>query len=185
MRLIKKMMVATGGKRVIVKSCPHSARIPMLLEQFPNARFIHIHRHPARVFRSMLHMRNKVDWENFMQRPTEAFVNDRRELTARLGELVFRRIAEDRALIPEGHLVELAYDDLCGHEMEVIGDLYERLELGGWDTYEPQLQAYVDSLKGYQRNKLPLDDEFVDYVYDRWRLVYDTWGYPREPDDHF
>ena len=67
---VKKIMLASNGrKRVIVKSCPHSARIRMILDLFPDAKFIHIHRHPARSFRSMMHMRGKVDWENFMHRP--------------------------------------------------------------------------------------------------------------------
>jgi hypothetical protein len=178
--LIRKMMVASGGKRVVVKSCPHSARIPMILDRFPTAKFVHIHRHPARVFASMMHMREKVDWENHMQRPTRAFVDDRRELTARLGERVFTRLIEDRANIPAGNLFELAYDGLCGNEMAVMRKLYSDLGLPGWDAYEPQLQAYVDGLKGYKRNALALDDELQAYVYDRWRVVYDTYGYPKD-----
>ena len=34
--MIKKIMLATGGKRVVVKSCPHSARIRMILDVFPD-----------------------------------------------------------------------------------------------------------------------------------------------------
>ena len=30
------------GKRLVLKSPPHTARIPVLLQQFPNARFVHI-----------------------------------------------------------------------------------------------------------------------------------------------
>ena len=181
---VKKMMLATGNKRVVVKSCAHSARIPLLLDVAPDAKFVHIHRHPARVFASMMHMRSKVDWENFLQRPTTDFIALRQEHTARLGERLFGRLIEDRAKVPEGNLVELAYDDVCGNELPVMRALYERLGLPTWDSYEPVLKGYLDGLAGYKRNALPLDPALVDFVYDRWRVVYDTYGYPKDPDGY-
>src|SRR5437899_11077712 len=36
----------------ILKSPPHTARIPLLLEMFPAAKFVHIHRDPVAVFQS-------------------------------------------------------------------------------------------------------------------------------------
>jgi omega-hydroxy-beta-dihydromenaquinone-9 sulfotransferase len=181
---VKKMMLATGNKRVVVKSCAHSARIPLLLDVAPDAKFVHIHRHPARVFASMMHMRSKVDWENFLQRPTAEFIGLRREHTARLGERLFGRLVEDRHRVPAGNLVELAYDELCGDELGAMRDLYARLSLPTWDTYEPVLKGYLDGLAGYQRNALPLDPELVEFVYDRWRVVYDTYGYPKDPEGY-
>jgi len=178
--MIKKCMIANGGKRMIIKSCMHSARIPLLLDLFPDARFVHVHRHPARVFTSMVHMRTKVDWENFMHRPTKEFIELRREHTAQVGEILFRRLIEDRELIPEGNLVEIAYDDLCGDEFEVVRGIYERFELPGWEEYAPLLRDYLDRIAGYKVNKFEIDDETLDFVYDRWRLVYDTYGYERE-----
>jgi len=177
---IKKIMFATGGKRVVLKSCPHSARIRMLLDMFPDAKFIHIHRHPARVFRSMVHMRSKVDWENFMHRPDTSFLEQRWEQTALLGERLFTRIVEDKGLIPKENLVEIAYGDLVGNELEVLKATYAQLELPDWDRYELILRRYLDSIKGYKVNKLEMDPKLLDFVYDRWRIMYDTYGYTKE-----
>jgi hypothetical protein len=177
---IKKIMIATGGKRVVVKSCPHSARIRMILDMFPDAKFVHIHRHPVRTFRSMVHMRSKVDWENFMHRPDQGFIDARRDHTATIGERLYTRLIEDRGLIPKGNLVEIAYDDLTGNEMPVLKHVYDTLRLPGWDSFEAAVKPYVDSLKGYQVNKLTIDPELEEYVYDRWRIVYDTYGYTKE-----
>lgn len=177
---IKKIMFATGGKRVVVKSCAHSARIRMILDLYPDARFVHIHRHPARTFRSMLHMRSKVDWENFMQRPDESFISQRMEHTATIGERLYTRLIEDRALIPEGNLVEIAYSDLAGNELEVMRGVYEQLRLPDWDAYEANIKPYLASVAGYKVNKLTIDPDLEEFVYDRWRLVYDTYGYAKE-----
>ncbi len=177
---IKKMMVSTGGKRVVVKSCTHSARIPMLLELFPDAKFVHIHRHPYEVFASTLHMRSHTDWENFFQIPEENYKYQRREQTALIGQRVYERLVEDRKLIPEGNFIELQYEDFVGNEVEVLRDMYAQFEMPDWEEYEPILQEYLDGLKGYKRNKLEITDELKDYVYDRWRVVFDTYGYSRD-----
>ena len=115
---LKKLTLDSPGSRVVVKSCPHSARIPLLLQMFPDGKFVHIHRHPARVFVSMVHMRGKIDWENFLRRPTEEFIANRREHTLRIGERVFERLLEDRHAIAPENLIEIAYDELCGNDAE-------------------------------------------------------------------
>lgn len=177
---IKKVMIAEGGKRVVVKSCAHSARIRMILDMFPNAKFIHIHRHPARTFRSMVHMRSKVDWENFLKRPDQGFIDQRWSHTATIGNRLYTRLIEDRALIPEGNLIEIAYDDLVGNELDVLRNIYSTLRLPDWEAYERAIIPYLESIAGYKVNKLSIEPELEEYVYDQWRIVYDTYGYNKE-----
>lgn len=177
---IKKIMIATGGKRVIVKSCPHSARIRMILDVFPDAKFIHIHRHPARSFRSMVHMRESVDWENFFQVPKQEFLEQRWDHTATIGARLYTRLIEDRKLIPAGNLIELAYDDVIGNELSVLQGIYRQHELPDWEQFERVIVPYLDSLKGYKVNKLKIEPDLEEYVYHRWRNVYDTYGYEKE-----
>lgn len=177
---LKKIMIATGGKRVVVKSCAHAARIRMLLDLFPDAKFIHIHRHPARVFRSMVHMRGKVDWENVMHRPKRSFIEQRWEQTAIVGERLYSRLIADRELIPENQLVEIAYRDLVGHELHTLRDVYAQLDLPDWERFERELVPYLESIRGYKVNPLEIEPELEEFVYDRWRIVYDTYGYAKE-----
>ena len=177
---IKKIMVATGNKRVVVKSCPHTARIRMLLELFPNARFVHIHRNPYEVFSSTLHMRSRTDWENFFQRPQREFVEQRWEHTATIGRRIYDRVIEDRELIPPENFVEIAYADFVGNELAMLRDIYEQLRLPDWDRQAATLEPYLDSLRGYKRNKLQISEELQEFVYDRWRPVFDTYGYAKD-----
>ena len=51
-----KKLTLRHGRPLVLKSPPHTARIRLLLGLFPDARFVHIHRHPYDVFRSTRHM---------------------------------------------------------------------------------------------------------------------------------
>ena len=176
---VKKIMLQTG-QRVVVKSCPHSARIRLLLEMFPNAKFVHIHRNPYETFSSMVRMRSIVDWENFFHRPQKSFIGSRWEHTATIGERVYERLIEDRHLIPEENFYEVGFSDFTGNELHHLKAIYEKFGLGDWDTYKSDIDPYLESLKGYKRNKLEFPQALTDLVYERWRRVFDTYGYPKE-----
>jgi hypothetical protein len=176
---IKKIMLATG-KRVVVKSCTHTARVRLLLEMFPDAKFVHIHRNPYETFSSTLHLRSKVDWENFFQKPEENFLQQRWEQTATIGQKIWERIIEDRKLIPPENFVELNYHEFEGHELEYLRGIYEKFRLPEWERYEKIITPYLESLKGYKKNKLKIDEKLMEFVYDRWRIVFDTYGYKKD-----
>ena len=178
--LVKKVMIATGGKRVVVKSCTHAARIRLLLEMFPDAKFVHIHRNPYECFASTLHMRSHTDWENFFHLPDENYEGERIEQTAQLGQRIFERLYEDKHLIPEQNYYEVAYEDLCGNELQYLREIYARFNLPDWDAYHATISDYLDGLKGYRRNDLNINQDLMDLVWDRWRVAFDAYGYPRE-----
>jgi len=178
---LKKIMLQTGGQRVVVKSCTHTARIRLLLELFPDAKFVHIHRHPYEVYASTMHMRSHTDWENFFHLPEQDPEVLRSQQTLELGRRIFERVTEDRALIPEGNLIEIPYRELCGDEMAQVAHIYEQFELPGWDRAEPVLRDYVDGLRGYQRNRLRLDRKSRKRVFEAWRASFEAYGY--DPDE--
>jgi omega-hydroxy-beta-dihydromenaquinone-9 sulfotransferase len=179
---VRKLMFAGGGRRAVLKSCPHTARIRLIRSRFPDARFVYIHRHPARIFASMLHMRGMVEGGYSLQKSSS--VPDRWDQTARVGERLWKRYFEDRQQVPRDRLIEIAYDDLCGNELVRCRAIYDQLALPGWDAFAARLEPYIDRLRGYARNDLPLDAELLDYVYDRWQCVYREHGYARSPEGH-
>jgi len=180
---LKKIMIQTGGDRVIVKSCTHTARIRLILDMFPNAKIVFIHRHPYEVYASTLHMRSHTDWENFFHLPDQDVEQMRKQQTLQLGQRIFERVVEDRRLIPEGNFMEIRYDELVGNEIEHVQRIYETLGLPDFERAEVPLRRYVNGLKGYKRNKLKLDQRSRDKVYDWWRVAFDELGYSRTHED--
>jgi hypothetical protein len=177
---LKKVMLQTGGKRVVVKSCTHTARIRLILEMFPNAKFVHIHRHPYRVFSSTLHMRSHTDWENFFQVPAENWEDERTRQTLLLGQRIFERVTEDRKLIPEKNLVEIAYDDLVGNEVDVIRGIYEQFGYANWETAETSIREYLDGVGDYKVNALKISAKHKKMVRQYWSTAFDAYGYPED-----
>ena len=70
--LLIRKLASRDGSAVVLKSPGHTARIPMLLERWPDARFIVIHRDPYEVFRSSVHL-YRTWWDRFafLQAPSQ------------------------------------------------------------------------------------------------------------------
>jgi hypothetical protein len=160
---------------LILKSPTHTCRIRVLLELFPDAKFIHIRRHPFDVFRSMKKMlagtlrywqlqnADDVDWE-------ARAIRQYREM--------YDAYFEERPLIPEGRLHELSFEDLESDPVGQVRAIYDALQLPDFAVFEPALRRYVDSLSGYEKNttgELPL--EIRQRLAEAWRPSFDAWGY--------
>jgi len=162
-------------RRLILKSPAHTARIRLLLELFPDARFVHIHRHPYEVFRSFRHYHDTAVWFTYLQRPDRSQVED----TIIRG---YRRMHdayfEQRRLIPEGRLCEVKFEDLEREPLETVAGIYRALDLGGFDGFRPRLESYLKQREGYRKNRFePLEPRLRERLAREWRPEFEAWGY--------
>jgi hypothetical protein len=172
---LKKLMLRYG-KPLIVKSPPHTGRIKLLLDMFPDARFVHIHRDPYTVFQSSVHTyttglpfgrlqrTNEVDW-------TKRIIRQYKELYA--------AFFEERGLIAAGHFHELGFEALEKDPVGEMRKLYEALGLPDFAKVEPSLRTYLASLSGYRKNTFPeLAPDVRHRIAGEWRRCFEEWGYP-------
>jgi hypothetical protein len=163
------------GKPLVLKSPGHTCRIKLLLELFPEARFVHIHRNPYDVFRSTLHMVRKVAPWMALQRPQ---FGDLEERTIRQYKQIYDVFFEERDLIPKSRLHEMGFEALEADPVGQMRGLYEALALPPFDAVEPCLKRYVDSLSGYKKNTLAdLSSDLRERIAREWRRCFDEWGY--------
>jgi hypothetical protein len=167
------------GRPLVLKSPPHTARVRLLLEMFPDARFVHIHRDPYTVFRSFLHYYDTAGWYTYLQRPDLDGLDD---LILTRYTVMYDAWFEEKELIPAGRLHEIAFTDLEADPAGQMALLYERLGLGGFDQLEPKLREYVGSLRDYRKNRYEaLPPAVRERVATAWRRSFEAWGYPLEP----
>ena len=136
-------------RRLVLKSPPHTGRIRLLLDLFPHAKFIHIHRDPFTVFQSSRRtFEIMVTWHNLQK----VEVLDLNDWLIRQYRLMYDAFFEDRTLIPAGNYAEVVFEQLERNPVGEIRKLYQTLNLPDVNTFEPALQKYVNSLDGYLKN---------------------------------
>jgi hypothetical protein len=171
-----KKLTFKYNRPLVLKSPPHTARIRLLLEMFPDARFIHIHRNPYTVFQSFRHYFDTAVWHTYMQRPDVPGIDDR---IINRYNILYDAFFAERNLIPSGRLHEIGFEELERDPMGEMQKLYEQLNLSNFETFRPTLQRYVDSLAGYRKNKFPeLDPTLRRKINTAWQRSFDEWHYP-------
>jgi LPS sulfotransferase NodH len=165
------------GKPLVLKSPGHTCRIRVLLELFPEARFVHIRRNPFDVFRSTQHLiRNGITPVWTLQRPDYRDLDDR---IIREYKEVYGAFFEERGLIPRGRIHEVSFEGLEADPIGQVRKTYEALALPDFKAIEPTLQRYVESLAGYKKNVFPdLPAELRARIAGEWRRCFEEWGYP-------
>jgi hypothetical protein len=173
--LLKNIALYSGRQQLLLKNPHNTGRVKELLELFPKAKFIFIHRDPATVFRSTKKLYNRTIYSQFLQfagqrKIEKLIINNNRE--------IIDKYLRERHMIPEGNLLEIAYSDLENAPWETIRNIYTRLELGGLDQAEPMIREYLESVSDYRKNQYAdLHGRTRRKLNEEWKTMYDTWGY--------
>jgi hypothetical protein len=144
---------------------------------FPQAKFVHIHRDPYVVIQSTMHLiRVGLEWIRLQSADgvdwTQRALDQWREM--------YDAYFAERALIPAGHLHEMAFADLERDPLGELQRLYEALDLPPFHDVEPEMTQYLASLAGYQKNKFDeYPAELRTRVAQTCRREFDEWGYER------
>ena len=174
--ILRKATLRHGGRRLVTKNCGHSARIRTLLDLFPDAKFVHIHRNPYEVFLSTVHMHKTVFPRSQLQD------TDSNRIEAHVLQFytqLMQRYFADRSLIPKGNLVEIRFEDLEASPLDQLCFVYDALELPGYDAAKPDFRLYIDSVSDYKKNAYEMNDDIVANVNAHWKTAFSEWGYER------
>jgi LPS sulfotransferase NodH len=163
------------GKPLALKSPTHTGKVRILLQMFPDAKFVHIHRNPYKVFQSTLGLYQEAAPHSRLQHPDGVLMKTG---ILRRYQMMFNAFFNDRNLIPRGNYCEVAFEDLVKDKVGQVAKIYEQLNIPGFDKFRPKLQAYVDSIVNYEKNVYqPLADEQREEIAREWKIGFDEWGY--------
>jgi hypothetical protein len=161
-------------KRLVLKSPPHTCRIKVLQELFPDALFVHIVRDPYVVFPSTVNLWKSLYRTHGLQKPTYAGLE---EHVFRTFERVYAALERGRPLVAPDRFYELRYEELIRDPVGEMRKLYDHLGLGGFDEVLPRLEQYLASVAGYETNKYQLTEAQRQEVARRWGDVIGRYGY--------
>jgi hypothetical protein len=172
---LKKVTVYSQGKQLILKNPSNTARIKLLLEMFPEAQFIHIYRNPYHTF---LSMKRNIETEMTLycvQKPQDITIFE--QAMVYLYKKMYTKYFKEKDLIPHGNLVEVKYENLISHPLEVIKKIYQELRLPNFKGSESNFERYIRSQSKIKTHHYMIDDPLKQKIYDYLRLTIDTWGY--------
>ncbi|TYA53811.1 sulfotransferase family protein [Formosa maritima] len=172
--LIKKSLKNTNKNMYLSKNPPNTGRVEMLLEMFPNAKFIHIHRNPVEVFLSTHNFFSKMMPHLQLQTiPRESLD----VMVFELYENLMSDYLKQRELIPKGNLVEVSFDCLQESPMDVLNNIYKKLNLSGFERAEINFKTYIESKKSYKKNTHKISKNHLETLKTTCKFVFEEYNY--------
>jgi hypothetical protein len=176
MWLYRRLYLKHGEKRLVMKTPANAARLKLLTKLFPDARYVYLARNPLDVFPSTVKLWRALYSTQGLHNPPrlDPWLDDYvLDMFARLTE----DYEEDRHLIPEGHLVELRYEDFVKDPVATMRDIYRRLDIKGFDQAEAPMRDFIGERKEHRVSRYELPEKLKRKVIDRLKPYIDRFGY--------
>jgi omega-hydroxy-beta-dihydromenaquinone-9 sulfotransferase len=178
-RFLRRVNFKNPAKRLILKSPPHTCRLPVLLDLFPDALFVHIVRDPQVVIPSTVNMWKALSRSQGLQRTAYDGLEDHVFGTF---DRMYERFEETRDRIDPRRFHEVRYEDLIADPVGEMRKLYEQLGLGDFDRFQPALEQFWDGQTDYKTNRYKVSPEQRKLIAQRCTAVIERYGYSRLSD---
>lgn len=174
MRFLKKL-TWKYNRPLVLKSPPHTCRLKYILEMFPGAKFIHIHRHPYRVFLSTRQAAQRSIDMSSLQRADPTALEDR--IIRQYAEM-YDVFFEECGAIPQGQFTEVAFAALEHDPIAHLQRMYLELGLPDFAVAQPAFESYLKSLSTYKKNEYA---DIARHTQKRlqmaWAQTFEAWDY--------
>jgi hypothetical protein len=174
--LLRKLSKYQHGKTLLIKNPVYTARLALLRDMFPQAKFVHIRRNPYEVFISMRNFYRKL-FAEFALQPFDHVDID--ETILSVYERMMDALERDTAGLAPPLYLDLAYDDLDRDGIGTVSRIYDQLQLPGFAAAKPKFEAYLASVRSFEKNKFAYSDEAAAKVEERLGRFIRKWGYVR------
>lgn len=175
LEFLKKVAYVNDNKMLLIKNPSNTARIKLLLELFPDAKFIHMIRNPFHVFLSMQRnvekemplytLQNPPKWEVFEHAIVDVY------------KRMYAKYFKEKELIPPGNHADVRYENLIKRPMQELEQLYHNLELNDFANTKTKFKAYIASQKDIRLFKYDIDAPTKQKIYSYLKDNIDLWEY--------
>ncbi len=111
-------------KKLLLKNPHNTGRVKELLELFPQAKFIFLHRDPYTVFTSTRKLYNRMISSQFLQHCSQKEIE---QLILNDNARILQKYLSGRDLIPEGNLVEIPFGTFETAPLATMKSVYTTL----------------------------------------------------------
>jgi len=172
--LIKKITYKYNSQRILLKSLVNTARIKLLLEIFPEAQFIHLSRHPLKIYLSTWKLYKKIlpifSFQQIDIDQLDHYILD-------IYKDLYTQYFKEKHLIPQENLIELQYETFVQDPLTTLQTIYSRFNLKGYKKTHPIFLKYLEKHHSYQADNYTYDDELKEKIYKHWHFAFKKFGY--------
>jgi len=173
-KLVDEALRSSGKRQFLSKNPPHTGRIRVLMQMYPNAKFIYMVRNPYTVYESTSNFIKNTIKTLQLQDISEAEIE---EGILRTYADLYDKYEADKGLVPDGHLMEVRFEDFERDPVAMVGTVYDRLNLGDFSSVRGRMAEYVGEKKGFKKNRYDYDDKTRSAVEGHWSGALKRWGY--------
>jgi hypothetical protein len=176
MRRFLVLLSARDPRRPVLKSPPHTARLGVLSEMFPDARFLHIVRDPFVVVPSTVRLWRSLHAVQALQRDRSEAIEP---YVFNAFDEMYAAFERDRAAVGD-RLHEVRYESLVADPVATLSTAYDALGLGDFARVRPALERHVASMRAYRTNRYDLEPDLIARIGDRLAGFIRRYGYASE-----
>jgi len=172
--IIKKVAYKYGGKPILLKSPVNTGRTRLLMETFPEIKFIHICRNPYHVYLSTWRLYRSIMPIFSLQRIDVEFLD--RFIIDFYREL-YKRYLDEKKYIDEKDLIEIKYEDFIKEPLKMLREIYGKFGFNWFDKAKPDFEKYLEKHKNYKAHQYKIDDELREKIGREWEFAFKEFGY--------
>lgn len=176
-RVIRKLSMTKGHRPLVLKSPDNTCRVRELMEMYPDARYVCIHRDPYVTIQSTIHMFT-VEMELLQLTPSPDHLQELLEDTlVEIFRRMYRGLFAAMEDMPKGSFIDVAYESFSASPMESMRQIYDELRLPGFEDAAPAMRAYVESQKNYVKNHFEISPRLEKLVDENLGFYMERYGY--------
>jgi len=175
--VLKKETLYRKGKQLLTKNPANLGRIKLLLEMFPDAKFIHIVRNPYPVHQSMMKLMSiLIPLYALNNLPT---IEKTEKIMMDLYSEIYRKYLNERKLIPPGNHTEVKYEDFIKNPLNETKRIFSDLGLSGFKEYEQAFKDYIKTQDTIKIDSYDFKDKLKEKIYKEWGFTFEEFGYEK------
>jgi hypothetical protein len=171
---LKKIIYKNNGKQVLLKSIVNTAKIKHILELYPEAKFIHIHRDPYKVYMSTWKLYQKILPIFSFQHIDTQTLDD---YILYCYKELFSNYLNQKRLIPRENLIEFSFNEFVRDPIHTLQNLYNQFQLPPFDNAKPYFEKYAYKHRNYKTAEYQFKSSIKKRVYKHWKIMFDAYGY--------
>lgn len=166
------VVAGDGSRPLLLKNPAYTGQLDWLVQVFPDARIVHIHRDPLDVFASNRRALHRALGELALQDWSAS------EIDATILELypcvMERLLAQSRGRAGR-RLAHVGFDDLVEDPQSELRRIWDELDLPSFDASQQRISAYLSTVSDYRQAPNALDQATIRRVSEAWRGFVDAY----------